>query len=160
MSDSDGTFRILRIPPSSGSSFSKIGGPPSKLCEIQFIINKNYFIYFFIFRVLRFFFIKIEFRSFFSIEIDSRMTKKNKRIVFLFKHYCYLQLKWKRLIFFSIFILLFAAVCLSWINVHIFVCIMCTVRVTLISSRITVAMKTRMISDTCAPWNHILLIYT
>lgn len=30
ISDSDGTFWILRIPPSSGSSFNKIGAPVSK----------------------------------------------------------------------------------------------------------------------------------
>lgn len=29
-SDSDGTFWMLRMPPSSGSSFNSIGGPPSK----------------------------------------------------------------------------------------------------------------------------------
>lgn len=32
-SDSDGTFWTLRIPPSSGSSFNSIGGPPSKHCK-------------------------------------------------------------------------------------------------------------------------------
>lgn len=63
-SESDGTFWMLRIPQSSGSSFIFMGAPPSKCCSIvQFQLVEGKIIYF----------IWFQFRY-------KELTKKNQKI--------------------------------------------------------------------------------